>query len=436
MSGEEELVKLLSSLIQIDTSNPPGNESRAADFLRDWLWERGVRSEIIEYEKGRGNLVSRIRGSGEGPSLLLLSHMDVVPAEPSRWKIPPFSGTVKDGYVWGRGALDMKSMLAVEAMIFSETADRRLRGDLVLAATADEERGGSGMEMLLRNNREMVMADYVINEGGGEGILTRSGWLFDIQTGERGVFWFRVYTRGLPAHGSVPGLGINAIDKMRMVLNRISDFRGIIEKETPSWKYVEALLTMEGLLAGRLDDTNLDELLNRLSEEDRGLAECIRSMLTVTMTPTMIHGGVKENVVPYECELTVDCRVPPGYSRDSVRKIVESILLGLDCESKFIQEAEPTISPVGTPLYAALEKSLLENLPGTRLEPSTKVGGTDSRYFRRLGIAAYGFQPMKVEGSYVEWSRMIHGDNERISVENLIFSYRVLKRAIEYLMLE
>ncbi|MEM2930685.1 MAG: M20/M25/M40 family metallo-hydrolase, partial [Thermoproteota archaeon] len=129
MNSADDLVKLLSNLLQIDTSNPPGNESNAAGFLRDWLSERAVESEILEFEKGRGNLVSRIKGSGEGPSLLLLSHTDVVPADPARWKVPPFSGAVKDGYVWGRGALDMKSMVAVETMVFSEMVDRELKGD-------------------------------------------------------------------------------------------------------------------------------------------------------------------------------------------------------------------------------------------------------------------------------------------------------------------
>ncbi|MEM2088725.1 MAG: ArgE/DapE family deacylase [Thermoproteota archaeon] len=435
MSSTDDLVKLLSNLIQIDTSNPPGNESATAAFLKDWLWERGIKSEIIEYEKGRGNLVSKIRGSG-GPSLLLLSHADVVPADSTRWKLPPFSGIVKDGYIWGRGALDMKSMVAVETMIFSEMADKALKGDIVLAVTADEEKGGSGVELLLEKDREKIVADYVINEGGGEGILTKKGWLFDIQTAERGVFWYRVYTKGSPAHGSTPGLGVNAIERMRLLLDRLSMFQGSIEKVNPSWRYVESLLRMMRLSEDDVGTDNVENLLDQLVEIDKGLGEAAKAMLKVTMTPTMIRGGVKENVVPYECELTVDCRVPPGYSKDEVNKTINKLFQGLEYEMMFIQESEPTASPVDTPLYRTIEKSLLKNVPGARLEPSTKTGGTDSRYFRRLGIPAYGFQPLMVEGSYYDWSRMIHGDNERISIENLIFSYRVLKQAVSSFMLK
>jgi acetylornithine deacetylase/succinyl-diaminopimelate desuccinylase-like protein len=435
MGNTDALVRLLSNLIQIDTSNPPGNESEATAFLKDWLWEKGIKSEIIECEKGRGNLISRIRGSG-GPSLLLLSHIDVVSAEPSRWKLPPFSGAVKEGYVWGRGALDMKSMVAVETMIFSEVVDKELKGDLILAVTADEEKGGAGVKFLLEKEREKIVADYVINEGGGEGILTKKGWLFDIQTAERGVFWYRVYTKGSPAHGSTPGLGINAIERMRLLLDRLSMFRGSMEKVDPSWRYVESLLKMMCLADSDVSKDIVENLLERLVEVDRGLGEAAKAMLKVTMTPTMIRGGVKENIVPYECELTVDCRVPPSYSKDGVSKMIGELFQGLEYDIMFIQESEPTASPVDTPLYKAIEESLFKNVPGAVLKPSTKTGGTDSRYFRKLGIPSYGFQPLMVKGSYYDWSRMIHGDNERISIENLVFSYRVLKQAVGAFMLK
>ncbi|MEM2088161.1 MAG: ArgE/DapE family deacylase [Thermoproteota archaeon] len=436
MSSADELVKLLSNLLQIDTSNPPGNESNAARFLRDWLSQRGVESEILEFEKGRGNLVSRIKGSGEGPSLLLLSHTDVVPADPARWRIPPFSGAVKDGYVWGRGALDMKSMVAVETMVFSEMIDRKLKGDLVLLATADEERGGSGIKHMLEKALDKITADYVINEGGGEGILAKKGWIFSIQTAERGVFWYRVRTKGSPAHGSIPGLGVNAIDKMRPLLNRVSEFKSASEKVEPSWRYVESLLKMMGLVDEEANIDNIEILLDRLTETDKGLGESAKAMLRVTMTPTMIQGGIKENVVPYECMLTVDCRVPPGYSGERVKRMIRDLFQGVEYELEFIQESDPSVSPVDTPLYRAIESALLKQVPGARLEPTTMTGGTDSRYFRRMGIPAYGFQPLMVEGNYYDWSRMVHGDNERISIENLVFCYRVLKQVVESFMVK
>jgi len=435
MSKVEEIAKLLSGLLKIDTTNPPGNETEAAKYLAEWLSERGVKSEIIECDKNRGNLIARIRGDG-GPSLLLLSHLDVVPADPSRWRVHPFSGAIRDEYVWGRGALDMKGLTALETYIFAELAsmEKRARGDIILAATAGEERGGIGVQWLLANARDKILADYVINEGGGEGILTKGGWLFNIQVAEKGVFWYRVRTRGVPAHGSIPTLGVNAIEKMGYVLSRLLAFKPKIELTEQSKDYIEALLRLEGLLEGSLTEENLDVLLDVLSGKDRGLAEYLRSMTRVTMAPTVIKGGVKENVIPHECELIVDCRATPGHTSVSIKKLVQDLYKGLDYEFEFIEESEPTWSPINTPLYRVLEESIKKYVPDAYVKPHMITGGTDSRYFRVLGIPAYGFHPLMVEGSYSEWAKLIHGDNERISLRNLEFGYKVLSNAIRTFM--
>ncbi|MGC8947856.1 MAG: ArgE/DapE family deacylase [Thermoprotei archaeon] len=431
-----EIAKLLSGLLKIDTTNPPGNETEAAKYLSEWLAERGIKSEIIECDKNRGNLIARIHGTNERPSLLLLSHLDVVPADPSRWRVHPFSGIIKDEYVWGRGALDMKSMVALETYIFAELAsmNKQPKGDIILAATAGEERGGIGVQWLLNNARNKILANYVINEGGGDGIQTKSGWLFSIQVAEKGVFWHKIRTKGAPAHGSIPTLGINAIEKMNLILSRLLSFKPKIELTEQSKKYIETLLKMEGLLEANLTEDNLDLLLNKLAEKDKGLSEYLRAMTRITMTPTIIRGGVKENVLPHECELTIDCRVTPGHTSNSIKKIIQDLYSGLEYEFEFIHEAEPTWSPINTPLFEILENSIKKYMPNAQVAPHMITGGTDSRYFRALGIPAYGFQPLMIEGSYSEWAKLIHGDNERISIRNLEFGYKVLSDAIKTFM--
>lgn len=435
----KELVHFLSNLLKINTTNPPGNELEAAKYIAEWLSERGISCEVLESSPGRGNLIARIEGEKRGPSLLLLGHLDVVPADRSRWKLDPFSGSIKNGYVWGRGALDMKSMVAIEAFVFAELGglEKVPRGDLVLALTADEERGGKyGVQWILEHERDKVVADYVINEGGGEGILTKKGWLFNVQVAEKGVFWFKVRTKGIPAHGSVPTLGINAIEKMELILSKIKEFKPEVELSEYARRYIEAFLKLEGLLEGRLGPENLDVILDKLSKTNKEMSELFRAMTRVTMTPTIIKGGVKENVVPYECELTVDCRVPPDYVKESVRKLIDNLIGGLYDELEFLQEAEPTWSPIDTPLYNLIVKTLKKNVPGAVVEPYMVTGGTDSRFFRNLGIIAYGFQPLMVEGPFSEWIKLIHGDNERISIKNLEFGYNIIKSVIKEFLYE
>ncbi|MEM3628360.1 MAG: M20/M25/M40 family metallo-hydrolase, partial [Candidatus Bathyarchaeia archaeon] len=200
---EEEVTTLLSDLIKINTTNPPGNETKAAKFLAETLERDGFKCEILESAPGRGNVITRLKGTGEKPSLLLLSHLDVVAANPKEWSVDPFSGLVKDGFVWGRGAMDMKSMTAMEVMVMKllKRNGVRLKGDVILAATADEEKGGEyGAGWLVQKYPEKVRADYVINEGGGQAIPVDGKNIFTIQTAEKGILWFKVKAKGRPGH--------------------------------------------------------------------------------------------------------------------------------------------------------------------------------------------------------------------------------------------
>ncbi len=218
---EEEVTHILSDLIRIDTTNPPGNETAAANYVAQNLSHDGFKCTLRESAPGRGNVITRLPGTGEKPSLLLLSHLDVVAANPEEWSVNPFGGVVKDGFVWGRGALDMKGMTAIELMALKllKRDNVRVKGDVVLAATADEEMGGlAGAGYLLDNFPREVFADYVLNEGGGLAIFAGSKNVYTVNTAEKGLLWLRVKAKGFPGHGSTPNVTDNAILRMNKVI--------------------------------------------------------------------------------------------------------------------------------------------------------------------------------------------------------------------------
>jgi acetylornithine deacetylase/succinyl-diaminopimelate desuccinylase-like protein len=225
---EEEVTAILSALIQINTTNPPGNETAAAKYVAENLERDGFQCAVRESVVGRGNVITRLKGMGENPSLLLLSHLDVVAANPEEWSVDPFGGVVEDGFVWGRGALDMKGMTAVELMVLKllKRNNVKLKGDVILAATADEEQGGSaGAGWLLQNFPGEVFADYVLNEGGGLAISVGNKNVFTVQTAEKGLLWLRVRAKGFPGHGSTPNMADNAILRMVRVIELLERYR-------------------------------------------------------------------------------------------------------------------------------------------------------------------------------------------------------------------
>src|SRR4030066_1571558 len=204
---EPEVTSILSDLIRINTTNPPGNETKAAQYITENLTKDDIKCEVYESAPSRGSVVTRLKGTGEKPKLLLLSHLDVVTANPAEWSVDPFAGIVKEGCVWGRGALDMKGMTAIELMTLKllKRNGVALKGDVILAATADEEKGGlAGGDFLLGNFPGEVFAEYVLNEGGGLAIPTQNKRVYTVQTAEKGILWFRIKAKGVPGHGSAP----------------------------------------------------------------------------------------------------------------------------------------------------------------------------------------------------------------------------------------
>jgi acetylornithine deacetylase/succinyl-diaminopimelate desuccinylase-like protein len=442
---EDEVTRLLCDLIRFDTTNPPGNETAAAEYLARVLGEEGFECEVLESAPGRGSMVTRLKGSGPGPSLLFLSHLDVVAADPREWSVPPFDGVVKDGFVWGRGALDMKSLTAIQVVVLKllKRNGVRLRGDVVLAATADEEKGGeAGAGWLVKNHPRKVCADYVITEFGGPAMPIGEKNLFSVQTAEKGILWLRIRARGSSGHGSKPGSADNAIMRMNKVIERLGNYRDKVVLVPTVKQYLAALARENVLVSGFLtrlleEPASADEVLDELSIVDGFLAEDIRAMVRMTVAPTMLHGGTKENVIPSECEAVFDCRVLPGQSADGALKLIKRLLadMGLDrFEFEIIHAAEPSESKLDTLLFRHITEVLREFDSGYSVAPFLLTGSTDSRFFRRRGSVCYGFQPFLADMNYGEMWRTLHGVDERISVKNLVFGTSVLYNVVERFM--
>ncbi|MCC6051102.1 MAG: M20/M25/M40 family metallo-hydrolase, partial [Thermofilum sp.] len=318
------VVDLLSQLIQVNTANPPGNETPAAKLVAEALAERGVEHELVESAPGRGSVVAWAESGEPGPSLLLLSHLDVVPANSGEWSVDPFSGLVKDGFVWGRGALDDKLSVAVMLRAFLDLVEsKRFKGRLIYAATADEEMGGRmGAGWLVENRPDLVRADYVLNEGGGFEMPGKRGSVFLVQVAEKGVYWFKLAFRGSPGHASMPKSGDNALLKASQAALAIASKQPPPDVKPYVKLMLEKVLEAQGipaplrpLLTSKL---GLPLLLRALGEA----APMIDAMLRNTLAPTVVRGGEKVNVIPSLCELSVDCRLLPGYGEDWVRGYV------------------------------------------------------------------------------------------------------------------
>ena len=426
----DEAVDLLCELIRIDTSNPPNKELPVQELLAERLGDVGFECELLHAEDPeRPNLVARLRGDGDGPTLCLLGHADTVPAEDEAdWSFSPWAGDVVDGEVRGRGAQDMKDQVAAEAAACISLAREgwRPQGDLLFVCTADEEAGAHfGAKWLCETHPEKVRAEYVLNEGGGPCFEIEGRRLYTLCVGEKGVWRFRLRTHGKAGHGSVPSLGDNALLKITPFLERL--------REQPPPEPTDAgIAFLSGVLERDLSGAGPDELAKAL-DEVRGRSPLLAAYLTepmlgVTLVPTMASGSVKDNVIPGAAELLVDCRVPPGLGEADVRERLESFFGDslADAEIEFTDTVTGNASPAASPLADSIAEWVEANDPGAGVVPIVMPGFSDSHWWRKAFGAettVYGFSPQR-DMTLFEASPLVHSADERIKATDVEFAAR------------
>jgi acetylornithine deacetylase/succinyl-diaminopimelate desuccinylase-like protein len=429
VSMREEVTELLQELIRVDTTNPPGNETAAAELLREYLEENDAQVELYARIPERANLVARIPGRGDGPTLLFLSHTDVVLADAAEWSADPFGGELRDGAVWGRGALDMKGQVAASAVALASLAREGFEpaGDLIFAATADEEVGdGFGAQWLCETHPDAVRCDYLINEGSGERLELGGRPFYTCSVAEKMSAPFRLRVRGRSGHASMPGIADNALVKAAPLITALGEH--VPEQHlTPE---VEALL--EAVTGER--PTSPQDALTRAREIGEFFAEMVEPLLSLTLAPTMISASKKRNVIPAICDVIIDSRLLPETTPAEQQAIVRSVLGDGDYELESFEAHGGTRSPIHTPLWDAVGGWISEVDPEARPAPICVAGFTDSHWFREaFGTVAYGFFPLRVMDAELA-VRLIHSADERIPVEDLELAVSFMRYAAQAML--
>lgn len=421
-----EVITILQDLIRIDTVNPPGNEGRAALYLGKLFDKEEIEYEIVG-EKGRENIVASI-GEGE-KKLLFLSHTDVVPASEENWDVPPLSGEIRNGYIWGRGALDCKDLVAAEAhtLVRMKRENIPLKGKLIFAAVADEEKGGTvGAKLLTEEYKDLIMADFAINEGAGEYIDVGGKKLYLLQTGEKGPSWSLLKALGVSGHGSIPTLADNAALKIAKAVANLGEYSPEIRIIPEVKKLIETYMELLGERRS-VTPENVDEVIDTIP--DRVFAEGLRSTTRMTVSPNILRGGQKVNIIPDYCEAEVDIRTLPGQDEAYVRRELEP-LIG-ECTLEVVHYHPANFSPGDSVYYKIIEEAVKEVINGVYCAPYMLSGATDSFYLRKIGIESFGVSLLSPEFP-TDLLKTVHGVNERIDLKSMEvkteFLYRLARK--------
>lgn len=429
----DEVVRFTSELIRIDTTNRgagDGHERPAAEYVAERLAEAGIEPVILESAPGRANVVARVEGapaqgarSGAGAqgALLVHGHLDVVPAEPADWTVHPFSGEVRDGVVWGRGAVDMKNM---DAMVLATVRSwarqgRRPARDVVLAFTADEEDSAEyGAGWLVQHHPEFFEGCLEgISESGGYTFHADGMRLYPVGAGERGTAWLKLTARGRAGHGSKVNRA-NAVSRLAAAVARISEHQWPVRLTPTVEAAIRELAALQGL---EPDFDDVDALLDKLGPAAALIEPTIRN----SANPTVLAAGYKVNVIPGSATAYVDGRTLPGCQDEFTAAIDQ--LTGADVDWEFQHRQVPLQAPVDCPTFAAMREALEHFDPGGQVIPYCIAGGTDAKQFSRLGITGYGFSPLKLPEDF-DYAGLYHGVDERVPVEALRFGVQVLDR--------
>ncbi|HEX5475227.1 MAG TPA: M20/M25/M40 family metallo-hydrolase [Vicinamibacterales bacterium] len=415
---QDEAVSRVEQYVKIDTTNPPGHEDRAMQFFADIFTKEGIPFHTGLSAPGRGNIWARLEG-GSQPALLLLSHMDVVPADRRFWTVDPFAATVKDGYLWGRGTLDTKTLgiVELEAFLALHRAHVPLDRDVVFMATADEEAGAAyGAGWVVEHHPEAFKGvGFVLNEGGG-GSVEAGRQQFGIEVTQKVPYWFKLTATGVPRHGSEPPIA-SSVNRLIRALYRLQTyefaprivpavdtyFKGLAPTAAPQWK---------GAFADMTATVQKPEMLLRLQSEYPELAALTRNTCSITM----LNGSAKVNVIPPEAGAELDCRLLPDQDIPAFKQELANALNDPGIRIEQLLGFTPAVSSTDTLLYRTIVSVTKQHYPEAAIVPAVSTGFTDSHYFRDRGIASYGYAPFLIPEADESG---VHGNDERISIENV-----------------
>ena len=425
----------LQALLRIDTANPPGNETRAADYIAEYCREAGFETEIVEATPGRGSLIARLRSaSPTARPIMLTAHLDVVTVERDKWERDPFSGELAGQYIWGCGALDIKSLVAAELAVAMAIADQGLAldRDLILAFFADEETGGDfGAGWLWDHRPELLDAEYAINEGGGTALQVNGQTFYLCQTGEKGASRLRITASGSPGHASVP-LDDTAMHRLGEALVRLTAWTAPTRLTEPVRQMLRTIAPVLGaaaseqvdrLLAAPDGELDWDDIAALGLPFDRDTMDMLRATTRDTAVPTIVHGGHRINVIPSEIVLDVDGRILPGTDPHEWRDRVQAVV-GDGVTVELTSDESGIMADPASPFFEAIAETIGAIDPGAKVAPFLVSGGTDARNIP--GVKVYGFFPFPPGDRSAEYAPLVHGHNERIHVDDLAYGTRFL----------
>jgi acetylornithine deacetylase/succinyl-diaminopimelate desuccinylase-like protein len=429
--SDAEVIGLLRRYLRIDTSNPPGNEVAAAEFFRDLFEAEGIEATVYEFAPGRANIVARLHGEGPEGALILSNHMDVVIPDREEWSVDPFGGELIDGYVYGRGALDMKTtgLLQAVTLINLKRAGVALRRDLIFLGTADEEVEGAGINWMTWERGDLLNgAEFMLNEGGVIDEVDGAARSYNVAVTEKAPFWIRIRAEGRAGHGSQPYIEDNAVHRLLRALDRLARYQTPVRVTETTDAFFKALArTSPARRADIYGDIRKavenPALLAALTAEP-----AFNAILRNTIAITMLEGAPQINIIPSVAEARLDIRLLPGEDPGAflqeIKAVVERTGVSIEPIGRFRAATE---SPIDSELVAAIDRARQRRHPGAVLAPTMLTGWTESAAVRPLGVKAYGFQPFVLDESE---RKRIHGDDERISVDNVLRGARILDEIV------
>lgn len=421
----DEAVRLTQEYLRINTTNPPGNETRGAAFFARIFAAEGIPFDTGSSAPGRGNIWARLEG-GSQPALVLLHHMDVVPADPKYWSVDPFAASIKDGYLYGRGALDTKSLGISELMAFLalHRAKVPLDRDVIFVATADEEAGGTyGAGWMAEHHPEVFRGvGFLLNEGGG-GEVEGDRKTYSIEVTQKTPLWLKLTATGRPGHGSTPRVA-SAVNRLIRALDRLQtyEFEPRIGPAVDAYFKAQAPAAPPELRAALQDMAQAvkdREFLLRLQLEEPGAAALTRNTCSITM----LAGSPKVNVIPPEASAQLDCRLLPEQDHAAFLRELAMVLDDPGIEIEKVLDFTPAVSPTETPLWNAIVSVTKQHFPDAIIAPAVSTGFTDSHFFRDLGIVSYGYAPFLTPAAD---DAGVHGNDERLSVDNVKLGARMM----------